>query len=111
MNQLVNYKKLSIESQKHLLYKFAEIYINDDIFLDSIKQLDEQTVHSVLDFIFSENQWEREKKRTQLDKNFKLNLNRVKQLKIKSNKFIRNYDEFIEKNQELKELLDLESQF
>lgn len=111
MNKLIDYKKLSAEKQKLFLYKLSEIYINDDVFLNSIEQLEENTVSTILDFVFSENEIERKEKRAQLNKNFKANLDKVKQIKTKSNNLIRNYDEFIEKNEELKELLDLESQF
>lgn len=111
MNKLLEYKILSTKQRRQLLYKFIEIYLDDDLFLNSIEHLDDKTIWVVLDFIFSKDDKERDEKRLQLGKEFKLNLLKMKDIRKRLNNLRRGYDEFVEQNEEVKDLLNLESNF
>ena len=111
MNKLLEYKILSTKQRRQLLYKFIEIYLDDDLFLNSIEHLDDKTIWVVLDFIFSKDDKERDEKRLQLGKEFKLNLLKMKDIRKRLNNLRRGYDEFVEQNEEAKDLLNLESNF
>lgn len=111
MIQKINLKKLTEKEKKLILFKLVEIYSDDDELLNSVDELESESVDTILDIIFAWNENERNKK--WINENEKINklVWKISILNNKINKLILSQKEFIEEWIDSDRLKELENMF
>lgn len=111
MIQKINLKKLTEKEKKLILFKLVEIYSDDDELLNSVDELEWESVDTILDIIFAWNENERNKK--WINENEKLNklVWKISMLNNKINALILSQKEFKEEWNDSDRLKELENMF
>lgn len=110
MNIPPEFNSLPFPKKKAVLYKFAEIYSNDDSLLKFIDSLDEEQLNFACNFIFTKDNSDREKLRESEKKKLWQTITDIDFLNQKLSKIQLEYQELKDDDQNSNELLDIENE-
>lgn len=111
MIEVKNLQKLNENEKKLILYKIIEIYSNDDELLNTIDELEWESINKIFDIIFAWNENERNKKRIKENENINKLIWEISMLNNKINKLIISQKEFTEESKDEDRLKELENMF
>jgi len=111
MIEVKNLQKITENEKKLILYKIIEIYSDDEELLNTIDELDWESINTIFDIIFAWSEKERNKKRIKENEKINKLIWEISMLNNKINKLIISQKEFTDESKDENRLKELENMF